>query len=110
MKLPHYEQAIVPREKIIDYLLSFAHRDGRSKANFFSNFGFTISEWQTLADALRRHASEYEIAKIEDSPFGTRYVIEGEIHASDGRSRLIRVVWFIDIGEDIPRLATAYPV
>ena len=41
MKLPNLEKAIVPREKIVDYLLSFVHKDGRAKAEFFMRFGFT---------------------------------------------------------------------
>jgi len=110
VKLPNHDQAIVPREKIVDYLLSHAHRDGRGKAIFFSGFGFSVNAWQTLADALRRHAAENEVAKIEASPYGTRYVIEGELHAPDGRRPLVRVVWFVDTGEVIPRLATAYPL
>ncbi len=110
MKLPNYDKAIVPREKIVDYLLSLAHRDGRSKAIFFSSFGFSVDAWQTLADMLRRHAAAHAVAKIESTPFGTRYVVEGEIDAPDGRTPLVRVVWFIDTGEDIPHLATAYPL
>ncbi len=110
MRLPNYDKAIVPREKIVDYLLSFTHRDGRSKAIFFSGFGFSADAWQTLADALRRHAVANEVAKIEATPFGTRYVVEGELAAPDGRTPLVRVVWFVDTGEDAPRLATAYPL
>ncbi len=110
MKLPNHDQAIVPREKIVDYLLSPAHRDGRSKAIFFSGFGFSVAAWQTLAAALRHHAADYEVAKTESSPYGTRYVIEGELNAPDGRMGMVRVVWFIDTGGSIPRLATAYPL
>ncbi len=110
MKLPNYDKAVVPREKIVDYLLSLAHRDGRSKAVFFSSFGFLVYAWQTLAAALRHHAAAHEVAKIEPTPFGTRYVVEGELGTPDGRTPLVRVVWFIDTGEDIPRLATAYPL
>lgn len=75
MKLPNHNQAVVPREKIVAYLLSLAHRDGRSKALFFSGFGFSVDEWQTLADARLRHAADHEVAKIEASPFGMRYII-----------------------------------
>jgi hypothetical protein len=110
VKLPNHDRALVPREKIVDYLLSHAHRDGRSKASFFFSFGFSIDGWKILAAALRRHAAENEVAKIESSPYGTRYVVEGELHAPDGRTPLVRVVWFIDTGEAIPRLATAYPL
>ena len=110
MKLPNFERAIIPREKITGYLLSPSHTDGRSKAAFFARFGFTVASWQTLAGALLRHAETHEVAKIEVSPpFGTRYVIEGNLETPDGRAPLVRVVWFIDIDEEIPRLVTAYP-
>jgi hypothetical protein len=110
VKLPNYDKAVVPREKVVGYLLSFAHRDGRGKAAFFSGFGFTADVWQTLADALRLHAAEHEVVKIEATPFGARHVIEGELGAPDGRAPLVRVVWFIETGEEVPRLATAYPL
>ena len=35
MKVPNYEQALVPKEKRINYLLDFEHVDGRSKALFY---------------------------------------------------------------------------
>lgn len=40
------------------------------------SFGFSIEAWEVLAEALRRHAAEHKVTKIETSPFGTRYVIE----------------------------------
>jgi Domain of unknown function (DUF6883) len=44
MKLPYYEQVVVTREKVVDYLLSDTHRDGRHKAAFFNRFGFAVRE------------------------------------------------------------------
>jgi hypothetical protein len=110
VKLPNCDKAIVPPRKITDYLLSSAHRDGRSKAEFFSRFGFTQASWQTLAGALLQHAAQHEIAKIEQTPFGIRYVIEGELETPGGRRPAIRVVWFVESGEQTPHLVTAYPL
>lgn len=110
MKLPNLGNAVVPAAKISGYLLSATHRDGRHKAAFFTRFGFTAEAWETLAAALLRHAAEHEVAKIEASPFGTRYIIEGELHTPDGRTPRLRVVWFIATGEVAPALATAYPL
>ena len=93
----------------MDYLLSATHRDGKNKAAFFGRFGFSAATWQTLAEALLHQAAEDDVAKMEASPFGTRYMIEGELHAPDGRAPLVRVIWFIENGTDIPRLVTAYP-
>lgn len=58
MKLPNVENALVPKPKITDYLLSFTHRDGRSKAQFFIRFGFSAENWETLANALLHHAEK----------------------------------------------------
>ena len=110
MKLPNYEDAIVPETKITGYLLSIKHRDGRSKAEFFIQLGFSPAAWEELVKALLRHIADNEIAKIEDSPFGTRYTIEGLLFAPEGKTAVVRSVWFIEEGEDIPRFVTAYPL
>jgi len=63
-----------------------------------------------LANALRRHAAENEVAKIEQTTFGTRYVVDGPLSTPSGRSVNVRVVWFVEHAEMIPRLVTAYPL
>ncbi len=63
MKLPNWENALVSREKVVDYLMCFSHEEGCPKAVFFSRFGFTAAEWETLAEALIRHAGEHEVDK-----------------------------------------------
>jgi hypothetical protein len=108
VKLPNVERAETPKEKITGYLLSITHRDGRHKATFFMAHGFSVEAWETLAKALREHAAENEIAKTEQTPFGTRYIVEGPLKTPDGRNPMVRAVWFVEWGETIPRLATAY--
>ena len=110
MKLPNYQLAVVPQKKITEYLLSVTHPDGKSKAKFFLRFGFSVDSWEIMADALRCHAANNKLAKIEESPFGTRYVVEGEFSGADGRTPLVRSIWFIEMGEEIPRLVSAYPL
>ena len=109
MKLPNHKKAIVPSEKIVDYLLSFTHKDGRAKAEFFTRFGFTTESWEVFAAALKAHLIENDVLKIETSPFGMRYIVEGELETPDGRNPKVRVVWFIEIDSDSPRLVTAFP-
>ena len=110
MKLPNHDQALIPRAKILDYLLSAAHQVGRHKAAFFTQFGFTTDDWSALALALMQHAAEHNTAFANESPFGTRYTVEGELDTPDGRRPVIRTVWFIETGEETPRFVTAYPV
>lgn len=110
MKLPNYQQAIVPKAKIVDYLLSPTHADGWSKERFFIRFGFTQESWYLLAAALYAFAQENNVTGIETSPFGQRYIVEGTLQGLDGRKPWIRTIWFIRTGEAIPRFVTAYPL
>lgn len=110
MKLPSAERAIVPRAKIVDYILSFTHPDGSSKAAFFVRFGFSADAWETMADTLLEHVRAVDVARTERSPFGVRYIIEGIIRTPDGRDPAIRSIGFIEDGDNTPRFVTAYPL
>src|SRR3954463_2587897 len=105
MTLPNRENAVVPERKITDYLLSETNRDGRHKAAFFQRFGYAMSHWRRLRDDLLTHV-DLPVAWTEKSPFGMRYIIEGIIHAPDGREPRIRTEWFIEHGTDFARLVT----
>jgi hypothetical protein len=110
MKLPHYEQVVITWGKVIDYLLSNTHRDGRHNAALFKRFGFTVTEWDRAAWALREHAGEHDATRIETSPHGQRCAIKGIIRSPDGKNPFIRTIWFIETGAETPPLVTAYPV
>lgn len=110
MKLPNVDRVIVPEGKLTRYLLSPTHRTGRAKAAFFGSFGFTRESWQTLAEALRKHALEHEVTATQQTPFGTSYTVEGSLSTPNGQAPLVRVIWFIEIGDAVPRLVTAYPL
>ena len=110
MKLPNYEQAIIPEAKLTEYLLSETHPEGKEKAAFFQRFGFSTEEWEALANALRGHAIQHEVVKMVESKYGQRFVIEGELQTPDGRNPAIRSVWFVEWDQDTPRLVTAYPL
>ena len=92
------------------YLLNPEHRSGRSKARFFSGHGYAPERWEEMAEALRTHGRENEVAKQETTPLGVRLVVEGPLTLRDGVVAEIRSVWFIESGERVARLATAYPL
>jgi hypothetical protein len=110
MKLPLVNEAEVPRAKIVDYRLDPNHRAGKSKARFFLGHGYRIGDWQEFAEALRTHARENEVTKQEATLLGLRLVVEGPLTLRDGMIAQIRSVWFIESGERVPRLTTAYPI
>jgi hypothetical protein len=109
MKLPNIEQAVVPRRKRTEYLLSTTHPRGQTKSAFFAAFGFTGEAWELLSDALTRHARKNDVALTEQTPFGTSYTVDGLLSTPDGWTPMVRVVRFIELEESIPRLVTAFP-
>ena len=110
MKLPYHANATIAEAKITQYLLSETHEDGRSKATFFLRLGFSVAQWEMMRDALLAHGAEYEVASILDTTRGKHYTVEGELVTPSGSQPLIRTVWALETGSEIPRLITAYPL
>ena len=110
MKVPFIDEAEVPQAKIVLYLLNPEHRAGRSKARFFSGHGYAAEHWEEMVEALRTHGRKNEVAKQETTPLGVRLVVEGPLALRDGVVAEIRSVWFIESGERVARLVTAYPL
>ena len=109
MKLPHAEHARVDREKVTEYLLCASHPDGKSKAEFFTRFGFRLERWAILSEALLLHGTTHDVVSDLTSEYGTRYVVDGPLETPDGRNPRVRTVWIIEKDTTVPRLVTAYP-
>jgi hypothetical protein len=110
MQLPNADRAYVEREKITGYLLDANHRYGAHKARFLTEFGFHIGAWPVLAEALREHGLLHAVASTVSTPFGPRYEVDGPLRTPTGLRPRIRTVWQVDVGENAPRLITAYPL
>ena len=109
MKLPNAERAVIPIEKVRDYLLSAANPRTRGKAAFFQALGFVPAEWEVLRAVLLEVAQEGNATPGQSSEFGTKYEIRAKITGPTGRRAVIRTVWIVNAGEDHPRFITAYP-
>ncbi|HEY8670303.1 MAG TPA: hypothetical protein VIL63_05665 [Terriglobales bacterium] len=109
MKLPNADVAVAAQEKIRDYLLNAAHPDNGGKAAFFLALGFAREDWNALAIAFRELAQTTQVSAQLESTHGQKYTVDGRIQSPGGRSSVVRTIWIIDHGENIPRLVTAYP-
>ena len=110
MKLPNRQKAVIPETKIREYLLSPSHPYGRHKVAFLKRFGFSVESSGVLVSALRAHAEQCDVVRVDETEFETRYIVEGQLRTPDGRAPTVRVVWFIEKGDNRPRLVTVYPV
>lgn len=109
MQLPQADQAIVPPEKIRDYLLAPSHPVGRFKARFFASLGYSVDEWERLAADLKRLAVDGEVGEGEASPYGQKFEVRGKITGPEGRSADLVSVWIVIVGAHAPKFITAFP-
>ena len=109
-RMPNAADARVDRTKIVDYLLSLNHPDGRSKAIFFGSIGYDRRRWGQLAAALKRHGADNEVTAVRTTDHGALYTVDGTILGPTHRPRNVRTVWLIAKGTVRPRLVTAYPL
>jgi hypothetical protein len=107
--LPNADRAFIDDRKIVDYLLAQTHGKGGAKACFLIDFDFSRAAPALLVDALLLHARSNKVLRLQTSPHGLKYVIEGPLPAPDGRAPVVRTVWIVDAGEDVPRFVTAFP-
>jgi len=109
MKLPNYDKAYISERKLLDYLLSETHPIGKSKAKFLRSIGFSESNLDALERGLFSIAQSKEVIELVKTPYGTKYVIDGEVQTPKGTAVKLRTIWVIEVGEDIPHFVTAYP-
>lgn len=101
--------AILPAEKLREYLLSPRHPDGRGKAAYLAQLGYTQEAWQRLEVDLRRQHLTLEASPSRPSPYGLKYEILGPLLGPNGRAAWVRTIWIVLFGETAPRLVTLIP-
>ncbi len=110
MKVPNFEQAVIPERKLTAYLLDPFHPVGGSKAKFFLGLGFSQEKWTDLSEKLHLHLAENEVSRVELNKHGTKYIIDGRFEKLNGTTLNLRTAWFIRTGESLPVFVTAYPL
>ena len=98
-QLPGFAEAIVPDEKILDFLLNPDHPIGKHRARWLAGFGF------------RREAWRARVVRREQTEFGLKYTAIGPLRSPDGRDPVAETTWKIEVesGQARPRLVTLVP-
>lgn len=109
MKLPFAEQAVIPPEKVRDYLLSPDHPFGLHKAIAFARAGYTQRDWTLLRRDLGLLARTGEAEARPRNAHGQKFVIRGILQGPNGRTLAVMTVWIVPAGGQYSRLVTAYP-
>lgn len=109
MTLPNGDRAVVPRAKILLYLLAPEHPEGGSKAHFFLSQGYDGRQPELLVDDLSSIARTGSLVETHRTGYGIKYVVDGVVETPDGGWVRLRTVWIVERPEAPPRFVTAYP-
>lgn len=110
MLIPNAEKAVVDIRKLRDYCLNLEHDEGKHKALLFSTiFGITAKDAEDLRQIILEVVKNHEAKLGRQDEFGQRYTLDFRLEWQD-RSGIIRSGWIIELGFDIPKLTTCYPL
>jgi hypothetical protein len=64
VQLPNIDRAVIPVEKLRDYLLDLDHRKGGSKAALLYRIGYRREEWKQLESDIREQLLPLEAEEV----------------------------------------------
>lgn len=110
VKLPNRDKVVIPKNKLVKYLLSETHPVGSTKAQFFSKLGYNKTNANELEKALLKIARSNDVKNERKFEYGINYAIDGTMETPSGKIVTITSVWFVKTARSRPRFVTAYPV
>jgi len=81
---------------------------GRFKARVFSALGFDQTNADAFVAEIRRIALAGEVSDVEDSEFGRKYTVPGDLKGPAGSAQVL-TVWIQEAGQVDVRLVTVRP-
>ena|ERR1700730_3249760 len=107
-RLPHSDRAILDVRKLKDYCLSPSHPRGRHKARVFREaLDLQRSDAAWLRDALLEAACSGEAAHLATDTWGNHWRLDVTI-GRHGKNAVVRTIWIVRAGENVPRFVTCW--
>jgi hypothetical protein len=88
LKLPRADRVDIDERKVRDYLLSKNHPVGRFKARVFAAVGFDETTTDAFIAEVRRIAVAGDVSEAEDTEFGRKYTVPGELNGPAGAAEV----------------------
>jgi hypothetical protein len=108
--LQNAARATIDERKIRDYLLNPWHARGRHKARMFAAaLGYQRFDHARLLSQIREGILRCEALPIDHVPHGYRFRVDIPITGTTG-SAIVRTLWIVRTGDDVPRFTSAYPI
>jgi hypothetical protein len=106
--LPNGDRAILDLRKLTDYCLNPAHPRGRHKARVFrDSLDRDRADASDLRARLLYAAANEAAAPLPGDAWGDRWQIDVTV-SRQGRRAMLRTVWIVRSGDEIPRFVTCW--
>ncbi len=105
MKLP--PDSVIAPGKLRDYLLR--SREDHDKSGFLALAGYEAGSHDQLEADLRSQLLPLEAEVAEQTPYGQKFIIRGNLKGPNGRSLRVLSVWMLDKATGLTRFITLYP-
>lgn len=108
--LPHFEQAVIPIEKLENYVLNSEHPKGKNKARVFqSTLEIERRHANVLAELIQKSLLRAPAEQGETTEYGDCWTTWHEIIGFNGQSAVVTVAWmFKKNAEQIPVFISCY--
>jgi hypothetical protein len=108
--LPNGDRAILDLRKLVDYCLNPAHPRGRHKARVFrESLGIMQADAADLRSYLLYAAAHTVASPLLGDAWGDRWQIDATV-SRQSRRAVVRMIWIVRSGEQIPRFVTCWVV
>lgn len=107
MKLPKYEEAVIPRAKFTEYVLN-PEKDLNKARAFELALGYTMDNADELIQQIYNKLPEYEAKEKPDNGWGKRYEVKMELTGPNGKTAKVLTAWIVDKETGKTRLTSAY--
>jgi hypothetical protein len=91
VRLP-VQSAIIPPDKLLEYLLSVSHPGGRGKAEYLGRLGYSRETAEQLDVDLREQILSLDAKAGRPSPYGQEYEILGRPRGPSGKNAWVRTI------------------
>lgn len=107
MKLPRYENAVIPKAKFTQYALNPDKDPDKAKA-FEKALGYTMDNADELIRQIYDKISEYDAREKPDNGWGKRYEVIMDITGPNGKTAKVLTAWIDNKNTGEMRLASVY--
>jgi uncharacterized glyoxalase superfamily metalloenzyme YdcJ len=105
-----FKEVKIDIRKLRDYCLNSKHPVGKHKARVFASYlGLDRNDADLLKQKIANAIKKAEIQTEGEDKFGRRYSADIELDIKNNTA-VVKTIWIIRSGEQIPELVTCYVI